>query len=207
MTPEATKRIDNFTDAAFAFSVSLMVVGAGGSAADSSTLESAVAAIPSFAIGFAIIALFWFSHVQWRALRGPGDGRSLLLTLLLVFMVLVYIVPLRSMSLSFAAFLTRDFGAYRGSLGQLFTIYGLGFTAMSALTALLFRDALRNEALDAGQRREALGQCWIWVILAATGAASTILAMIPGPHFFAPFLYATLPVSIGLFSWRWRWGG
>lgn len=205
MTPEITKRADNFTDAAFAFAVSLMVVGAGGSAADSSTLESAVAAIPSFAIGFAIISLFWFSHLQWRVLRGSGDWRSLLLTLLLVFMVLVYIVPLRSMAVSFAAFLSGQGGAYRGSLGQLFTIYGMGFTAMSLITVLLFRDALRNEALTPEKRREAAGQSWIWVILAATGALSTVLAMIPGTHVFAPFLYATLPLTIGIFSWRWRW--
>ncbi len=205
MTPDMTKRLDNFTDAAFAFSVTLMVVGAGGSAADQSTLESAVAAIPSFAIGFALLALFWFSHLQWRDLRGPGDGRSLLLTLLLVFVVLIYIVPLRSMALSFAAFLTGDIAAYRGSLGQLFTVYGMGFTAMSAITATLFRDALRNETLDAGKRREALGQMWIWAILTGTGVVSTILAMIPGPHYFAPFAYATLPVTIPVFARRWRW--
>lgn len=207
MTPDTTKRIDNFTDAAFAFAVTLMVAGAGGSAADSATLESAVASVPSFAIGFAIIALFWFSHVQWRALRGAGDARSLLLTLLLVFMVLIYIVPLRSMALSFAAFLVGDMTAYRGSLGQLFTVYGVGFTAMSALTALLFRDALRNDALEPERRHEAKGQVWIWVILAVTGLVSTILAMIPGPHYFAPFAYATLPVTIGVFARRWRWAG
>jgi len=205
MTPETTKRLDNFTDAAFAFAVTLMVVGAGGSASDSATLESAVAAIPSFAIGFSIITLFWFSHVQWRNLRGVGDARSLLLTLLLVFMVLIYIVPLRSMATSFAAFLTGDDDMYRGSLGQLFTIYGMGFTAMSVVTALLFRDARRNDALNDEKRRQAAGQMWIWVILATTGTLSTILAMIPGPHIFAPFLYATLPLTIGLFSWRWRW--
>lgn len=206
MSPEAIKRVDAFTDASFAFAVTLMVVGAGGSAADQSTLESAVAAIPSFAIGFAILAMFWFSHVQWRELRGDGDVRSLLLTLLLVFMVLVYIVPLRSMALSFAAFLTGNGGAYRGNLGQLFTVYGLGFTAMSGLTALLFRDTLRNPALDDSRRRDAAGQAWIWVILAVTGALSAGLAMIPGPHLFAPFLYATLPLTIGVFAWRWRWG-
>ena len=138
-------------------------------------------------------------------LRGTGDGRSLLLTLLLVFMVLVYIVPLRSMAVSFAAFLSGQGGAYRGSLSQLFTIYGLGFTAMSMITVLLFRDALRNDALIPEKRREAAGQSWIWAILAATGALSTVLAMLPGPHFFAPFLYATLPLTIGIFSWRWRW--
>ena len=207
MTPEMTKRLDNFTDAAFAFAVTLMVVGAGGSAADGETLRSAVVSIPSFAIGFAMLALFWFSHLQWRVLRGPGDGRSLLLTLLLVFVVLIYIVPLRSMALSFAAFIVGDMGAYRGSLSELFTVYGMGFTAMSAITALLFRDALRNETLSADQRREALGQMWIWVILTGTGVVSTVMAMIHGPHYFAPMVYATLPITIPVFARRWRWTG
>jgi uncharacterized membrane protein len=205
MNEETIKRVDNFTDAAFAFAVTLMVVGAGGSASDAATLESAVAAIPSFAIGFAIIALFWVSHLRWRSLRGAGDWRSLLLTLALVFMVLVYIVPLRSMAVSFAAFLTGSPGGYGGSLGQLFMIYGMGFTAMSVLTALLFRDALRNPEHAPAQRREALGQVWIWVILAVTGTLSTLLALIPGPHVFAPFLYATLPLTIGVFARYWRW--
>ncbi|HEX8302059.1 hypothetical protein [Sphingomonas sp.] len=149
--------------------------------------------------------MFWFSHLQWRALRGPGDWRSLLLTLVLIFMVLVYIVPLRSMAVAFAAFLGGQPAVYRGSLSQLFTIYGMGFTAMSAITALLFRDALRNAALSPASRREAAGQAWIWLILGTTGAISTIMATIPGPHLFAPFLYATLPITIGVFSWRWRW--
>lgn len=205
MTPEIIKRVDSFTDAAFAFAVSLMVVGAGGSAADSATLESAVAAIPSFAIGFAIITLFWFSHLRWRVLRGVGDARSLLLTLLLIFMVLVYIVPLRAMAVSFAAFLGGQGDAYRGSLAQLFTVYGMGFTAMSVITVFLFRDALRNPELTPDKRREAAGQSWIWAILAVTGTLSAILAMIPGVGIFAPFLYATLPVTIGLFAWRWKW--
>ncbi len=207
MTERETGRIDNFTDAAFAFAITLMVVGGGGSAADGGTLESAIAAIPSFAIGFAIMALFWWSHVRWRRLRGMGDGQSLLLTLLLIFTVLIYVVPLRAMSVSFAAFLARDLAGFRGSLGRLFTVYGAGFTAMSAITALLFRDVRRRADLSADDAREARGQVWIWVILMLTGLASTVLAMVPGMTLIAPFLYATLPISIGIFVWRFDWAG
>jgi uncharacterized membrane protein len=206
VTSATTGRIDNFTDAAFAFAVTLLVVGAGGSAEDSATLEKAVAAVPSFAIGFAIIALFWFSHVRWRKLRGDGDWRSLLLTLLLIFTVLIYIVPLRAMATSFAALLMGELGGYRGNIGTLFTVYGVGFTAMSILTAFMFLDARRNPALSDDERRETLGQAWIWGILSATGVGSTLMAMTPGLHGWAPFLYATLPLSIGLFSRRYHWG-
>lgn len=207
MTGRATERVDNFTDAAFAFAVTLMVVGAGGSGADGAALENAVAAIPSFAIGFAIIAMFWWSHVRWRSLRGAGDWRSLLLTLALVFTVLIYIVPLRAMATSFAALLMGDLGGYRGNLGVLFTVYGVGFTAMSILTAFLFLDARRNRDLSHDDQREALGQASIWAILSATGVASTVMAMVPALQGVAPFLYASLPITIGLFVWRYDWGG
>lgn len=76
---------------------------------------------------------------------------------------------------------------------------------MSVLTALLFRDALRNPELSHAQRRSALGQSWIWTILSATGIVSTTMALIPAVQLFAPFVYSTLPVTITVFARRFRW--
>lgn len=197
-------RIDAFTDAAFAFAVSLMVVGAGGAAPDYAGLVLIMKTVPSFAIGFAIIAMFWIAHVRWRGFRGEGDWRSALLTVLLVFAVLVYVHPLRAMSSSFAAFLSgrADDG---GSLGGMFMIYGIGFTVMAAITCALFFDARRNPELSEGDRQAIKGESIIWVILVVTGILSTILSLFPATAPIAPSIYATLPVSIGLFAWRWQW--
>ena len=142
-----------------------------------------------------------------KASRGAGDGRSLLLTLLLIFTVLIYVVPLRAMAVSFAAYLSGNPDGFRGSVGRLFAVYGVGFTAMSALTALLFRDALRRVNLAMHERREAIGQSWIWTILAGTGVASTGLALVSALAQFAPLIYVTLPISIGIFAWRFDWTG
>jgi hypothetical protein len=95
---ESTNRVDAFTDAAFAFAVSLLVIGGAGAPSDLSQLTRALADIPAFAFGFAIIALFWLGHMRWRKLRGAGDSRSLLLTLMLVFLTLIYVQPLRGMA-------------------------------------------------------------------------------------------------------------
>lgn len=201
----SSARIDAFTDAAFAFAVSLLVVGAGSSADGGDLLRQTVAAVPAFAIGFAIIAMFWLAHLAWRRLRGEGDARSTVLTLLLVFVTLVYVVPLRAMATSFADYLRGNPTGTAVSVGQLFVIYGIGFTAMSVVTALLFRDVLRDRALSAETRQAALGQVWIWSILAWTGALSAILALFPVTRLIAPWLYATLPISVGLFAWQWDW--
>lgn len=207
MASSTTTRLDAFTDAAFAFAVTLMVVGAGAGTPDYAALMTVVRTIPSFAIGFALIALFWIAHVHWRSWRGDGDWRSTLLTLMLIFVVLVYIHPLRAMASSFASFLAGAGDGYGGRLAEMFTIYGIGFCAMAAITCALHHDALRNPALTVAQRQEVKGQRIIWAILTATGLVSTAITLIPAIATLAPFAYATLPISIGLFSARWDWEG
>lgn len=119
-----------------------------------------------FAFGFAIVAMFWFAHVRWRALRGEGDLRSLMLTLLLVFLILIYIQPLRAMAAATAIFATGQGEGFRGDVADLFAVYGTGVVAMSLTTAALFADALRNPALDAQGRARAKGDLISWLILA-----------------------------------------
>ncbi|HYJ84248.1 MAG TPA: TMEM175 family protein [Allosphingosinicella sp.] len=199
-------RIDNFTDAAFAFAVSLLVIGGAGAPADFGALTRALGDIPAFAFGFAVVVMFWFAHVRWRRLRGEGDWRSLCLTLLLVFLVLIYIQPLRAMAAATAIFFTGQGGGFRGNVASLFAVYGTGFVLMSLTIAALFADARRNPELDRASRAEAKGEMAIWLILAATGAVSILLSFTRfGP--FAAFAYSTLPVTIGLFSRRYDWTG
>jgi uncharacterized membrane protein len=199
-------RIDNFTDAAFAFAVSLLVIGGAGAPADFAALARALGDIPAFAFGFAIVVLFWFAHVRWRKLRGEGDWRSLCLTLLLVFLVLIYIQPLRAMAAATSIFFTGQGGGFRGNVANLFAVYGTGFVLMCATLAALFADALRNPDLDRAGRAGAKGEIGIWLILGATGIASILLSLTRfGP--FAAFAYSTLPISIGLFMRRYDWSG
>ncbi|MET1113063.1 MAG: TMEM175 family protein [Allosphingosinicella sp.] len=199
-------RLDNFTDAAFAFAVSLLVIGGAGAPADFNALVRALGDIPAFAFGFAVVVMFWFAHVRWRRLRGEGDWRSLCLTLLLVFLVLIYIQPLRAMAAATAIFFTGQGGGFRGSVASLFAVYGTGFVLMSLTIAALFAEARRNGALDPAARARAKGEVVIWLILAATGAASILLSLTRfGP--FAAFAYSTLPLTIGLFASRYDWTG
>ncbi|MBJ7438939.1 MAG: DUF1211 domain-containing protein [Sphingopyxis sp.] len=199
------ERLDAFTDAAFAFAVTLMVAGTGGMAPDYRQLEAAIAGAPSFAIAFAIIAMFWLAHVRARRMVGNGDWRFMLLTLALVFTVLLYVHPLRAMASSFAAFVTGNANDYGGRLGQMFALYGAGFILMSLLTAGLFATARRNPDLDAAGHRVAHGQTIIWLLLVVTGLLSTIMTFFRATVPFAPMIYATLPLTIGIFASRYRW--
>ena len=201
-----TSRLDNFTDAAFAFAVSLMVIGGAGAPENFNALVGALGDLPAFAFGFAVMALFWMSHVRWRQIRGEGDWLSTLLTLVLIFLTLVYVQPLRAMASAAGLWFTGHGRMFGGSLAGLFAVYGTGFVAMALTMAALFSDALRNPALDAEQRAGAAGERIIWLILGLTGIAS-ILVTLTDYGQWAAMLYMTLPVTIGLFTWRHDWTG
>jgi uncharacterized membrane protein len=203
----SAQRLDNFTDAAFAISLSLLVIGRGDIPKTYQALVAAMADVPAFAIGFAILAMFWFGHVRWRRYRGEGGTLSVLLTFLLVFLVLVYVQPLQAMSASLSTYLGGSGTRFSGDLGGLFAIYGAGFTAMSATMAALFHEAARQQAAKAHTRIGARGETLMWLIHAATGLLSTLLSLVRATAPLAPFLYATLPLTIGLFTWRYPWPG
>ena len=202
-----TGRLDNFTDAAFAFAVTLLVIGGTAAPTSYAMLAAAVAEVPAFAIGFATILMFWFAHVRWRRFRGDGDWLSSMLTVLLIFLVLVYVQPLQAMARSFSTFLGGGGTPFRGDVGDLFFIYGAGFVAMAATTAALFFEARRNAALDRAHRAAVRGESFIWLILTVTGLVSIVMTRFEALEDFAPLAYSTLPVSIGLFVWRYRWEG
>ena len=199
------ERLDNFTDAAFAFAVTLLVIGGSEAPTSTAMLAAAVAEVPAFAIGFAIIAMFWFAHVRWRGFRGEGDALSALLTVLLVFLVLIYVQPLRAMARSFSTFLGGGGTPFTGDVGDLFLVYGAGFVAMAATTAGLFLEARRNPALDEEHRWAVRGEWYIWLILAITGLVSIAMTRFEASEDAAPVVYATLPLTIGLFVWRYYW--
>ena len=198
-----TERLDNFTDAAFAFAVTLLVIGGSDAPTNYAMLSSAVAEVPAFAIGFAIITMFWFGHVRWRGFRGQGSGLSVFLTVLLVFLVLIYVQPLRAMARSFSSFLGGSGTPFVGDTGDLFFIYGLGFVAMAVTMAALFREALRNPELTPLDRYALHGETIIWLILVATGLISLLLASFEATGNLAPLIYATLGFIIPLFTWRY----
>ena len=198
-------RLDNFTDAAFAFAVTLLVIGGTTAPTSYAMLAAAVAEVPAFAIGFATILMFWFAHVRWRRYRGDGDWLSSMLTVLLIFLVLIYVQPLQAMARSFSTFLGGGGTPFTGEVGDLFFIYGAGFVAMAATMAALFFEARRHQALDGVLRAAVRGEAMIWLILTVTGLVSIAMTRFEALEDFAPLAYSTLPVTIGLFVWRYKW--
>jgi uncharacterized membrane protein len=201
-----TQRLDNFTDAAFAFAVSLMVIGGAGAPENFDALVGALGDLPAFAFGFAVMTMFWMSHVRWRKIRGEGDWLSTLLTLVLIFLTLVYVQPLRAMASATGLWFTGQGRMFGGSLAGLFAVYGTGFVAMSLTMAALWTEPLRDAGLTQESRGNAHGERGIWLILTVTGLVSVLLSQ-TRYGVWAAMVYATLPLTIGMFTWRHNWTG
>lgn len=211
-------RVDNFVDAAFAFAVSLLVISVGDAPDSLDELRTALMRTPAFAGGFMLIALFWWAHRSWALLGPRRDGLSLLLSLAIVFVVLVYVFPLRLLMLTGLGFMSG--GLLPGGelirstddLRLLYVIYGLGFSALGFLYAALYGHAARTLRQDgeSGRSREAAESAGSHLILFAAGLASMGLALLlplargggwvsslPG------FVYAAIGPAMGLYYGWW----
>ena len=208
--PAEGHRLDAFVDAAFAFAVSLLIIAGGEPLASFTDLTQALLRIPAFLAGFALIVLFWLAHRTWSALRPQRDARATLLSLAIVFAVLVFVFPLRLLIETAAHFLSG--GRLPGAglinsfdqLGWTYLIYGFGFSVLSVLFALLFRQALATMDPDDQARRKAARQ-WVrtWALAAATGVLSGLVALTPAVR-AAPWLpgvtYWLIPAGIAVFG-------
>lgn len=141
-------RMETFVDAAFAFAVTLLVISFNAIPASIQELVEALKGIPSFAVSFALIAMFWNAHAAWSRRYGLDDSHSTGLSLLLVFLVLVYVYPLKVLFGVTFTWISQGWlpGIAKissvGDLQILFVIYGVAFSTLSLCLAALYRHAL-----------------------------------------------------------------
>jgi uncharacterized membrane protein len=148
---EEMTRLETFTDAAFAFAVTLLVVGGGDSVPTNfADLVIAMKQVPAFAASFANIMLFWYAHHVWSRRFGLDDWGSAILSFMLVFVVLVYVYPLKALYSGAIEFFSGGLLTSYFSLESMedvramFIIFGTAYAALSGVIVLLNRHALRQ---------------------------------------------------------------
>ncbi|MBK7670609.1 MAG: DUF1211 domain-containing protein [bacterium] len=202
----AATRLEAFCDAAFAFSVTILVISTGGVPGSYAELLAALRDVPAFAASFAAIAGFWAAHRMWSQRYGLEDRTSTFLSLAMVFVMLIYVYPLKMVFGALASWMSggalpAKFSiASREELVGLFVIYGLGFAAQSAMLGLLYAHALRvpELRLSALERLRTRHKIESYVVMGATGLVSALYAAVmPGwMGVWAGFIYATLPITM-----------
>jgi uncharacterized membrane protein len=201
-------RLETFTDAAFAFALTLLVISLEPPTS-AAALRDALRGIPAFLTSGALLMTFWWGHHEWSRRYGLDDGPTVIVSCALVFTVLVYVVPLRFMSGLFFVWVGALSGLPVGpreiqfsapqDADTMFTIYGFGFMAMAGSLALLYLHAWRRRReleLSPAEAFETLSDAGVWGIVAATGALSALLAGLLTPSLvgWPGWVYMLLPL-------------
>jgi uncharacterized membrane protein len=203
---EASRRLDAFVDASFAFAVTLLVIAGAEPLRSFDDLLGALSRIPAFAVGFALVTMFWSAHRVFGKLTPVRDARATLISLVIVFTVLIYVFPLRLLTETGMAWASggrlpgRELIGSLDDLRGIFAAYGIGFAFLSALFAALNQSG--RATAPTAEARALLGRARdIWLLCSASGLLSAGVAMTPLTA-AAPWLpgvcYWIIPIGIAL---------
>jgi uncharacterized membrane protein len=185
-------RIEGFSDAVFAFALTLLVVSLEVPKTFDELLATLGGFLP-FALSFAIFIFLWYQHYAFFRRYGLQDALTIALNSALLLVVLFFVFPLKFL-------FSRIFTTTRLPFDQLravFTIYGLGFTAVFLILALLYANAYRQRAkleLNILESFDTAADIWGNVSVAAVGLGSIALAQFPATIGLAGFFYFAIAI-------------
>jgi uncharacterized membrane protein len=174
-------RLEAFCDVVFGFAITLLVV----SLEVPHTYAELIADMRgffAFAICFAQLIMIWRTHYKFSRRYGLEDPYTVFLNVVLLFLVLFYVYPLKFV---FTMLVSQITGAHAGanlSVGEasmLMRIYGAGFASVFLLIFLMYTHAYRlRRALELNnveilETRVAMQET---AILAFVGLASFAIA-------------------------------
>ena len=204
-------RLEGFSDAVFGFAVTLLVISleVPRTFAD---LTRLMRDVPAFALSFLLLVMIWHAQYVYFRRYALDDRPTLVLNVALLFVVLVYVYPLRFL---FSALVEMFAGVSsagtapvgRGDWPMLMAVYGAGFAVVFALFTLMYAHALRCRhalALDEQEVHRTRFSVKENALMTLFGAASTALGLagLPGP---AGWIYVLIgPAMFVLARLHWR---
>ncbi|MCM2311341.1 MAG: TMEM175 family protein [Steroidobacteraceae bacterium] len=210
-----TTRLETFVDAAFAFAVTMLVISVDSIPDSFDELLQALKGVPAFAASFAITVMFWLGHYRWSRRFGIEDTGSVVLSLSLVFLVLVFLYPLRLMMSGALNAMTGGWLPAEFIVSSLadarafFFLYGAAFALMATVLLVLNLRVQRQELeppLSHVDRGAARVEAEVWGILVATGATSATLALVLPARLLvlSGWMFVSLAVIMPAMARRWR---
>ena len=145
-------RLEAFSDAVFAFALTLLVVSLEAPRTYFELMTLARGFLP-FACSFALLIWIWYEHSAFFSRYDLHDPLTVTLNAALLFVVLFYVYPLKYMTtIMFSALLPElhlEPPSGPTQLGRLFVLYGSGYVSVFAiLTALYYRAWRKRGALS-----------------------------------------------------------
>jgi len=143
-------RLEAFSDAVFAFALTLLVVSLEVPHSYPELMALVRGFVP-FGCCFALLVWIWWEHSLFFSRYPIQDGTTIVLNAALLFVVLFYVYPLKYvMNVAFRSIAPQaglQPPAGGDEVARLFLVYGLGYMAVFVILALLYGRAY-------GQRRE-----------------------------------------------------
>lgn len=192
-------RLESFSDAVFAFALTLLVVSLDVPKTFTD-LVTTMRGFPAFALCFLLLALIWNGHYRYCRRYGLDDGTARFLTCVMLFLVLFYVYPLKflfnfSITSLFFDGSAQPVSMTHSQFSTLLIIYGVGFAAVYLAMTLLYLHAYRlREALQLTELEEfdTRYQIFRLLTLMAFGLIAAVLAYIPLTRSWSTLVYILL---------------
>ena len=199
-------RVEGFTDAVFAFAVTLLVVALEVPHTFDGLMDI-VRGLPAFLICFTLLMTFWNAHYTYHRRYGLEGAFPRVMTMAILVLVLFVVYPLKFL---FTMVTVGVFGLdmhdvpHIETLAEarmLYLIYGLGFAGVWGLYAALFAHALSLRAqlqLDANEVDPHAQSLASYLIYMAVCLLSIALAMLTSNTWLPGVIYALLGSAAGV---------
>jgi hypothetical protein len=192
-------RLEAFSDCVFALAITLIVIALEVPKSVESLFEI-MRSVPVFAVCFATLLNVWWVHHRYFRRYGLNDMPVFLLNGVLLFLVLLYVYPLRFLFSLFFGMDSRGVMSVDAARGM-FTIYGAGFAALYLVFALMhvhawrLRETLELDLLERWMTLETIAH---HSALALVGLVSVGFARWAPPEEipFASWIFFAIPVVL-----------
>lgn len=141
-------RLEGFSDAVFGFALTLLVVSLETPQSVRDLLDLARGFLP-FALTFAMVGWIWYEHNVFFRRYGLQDPWTVFLNLVLLFVVLFYVYPLKFLAIQVVNLITgvpSNFGADLTEARLLMVVYSGGVVMIFACFVLLHQHAWSRRA-------------------------------------------------------------
>lgn len=201
-------RVEGFTDAVFAFAVTLLVVSLEVPHTFDQLIEM-MSGFIAFAIGFALLLRVWYLQYLFFRRYGLEDGLSFTLNGALLFVILFFTYPLKFLFVILVKMFSGQDprvhlpdGALRLPIeshqwDELMIIYGIGYMALFGALFLLYHHAWRRREsleLNAVERYDTRTSLQEFALNMGVALASIVIVLVGGPSWsiFAGFTYGLI---------------
>lgn len=210
----AMTRIEVFVDAAFAFAVTMLVISIDQIPTSATELIEISKSIPGFILSVAHLTLIWHFHSIWSKKFGLEDGKTVILSISLVVIMLVFIYPLKLMYLGMFAWLSQDFLPSQFTFNSfddlriLFYYFAAGFLLVSLVFLALYahannkRNVLRLSATELFKTQTNVMMCMNMVLVSLLALMTPALVKDSWVPYTGFTLTLLIPSSVLLRRWR-----